>query len=155
MTFATIQKSSGNNQALGPYGFIEEMDRMFDDFLGFRRGEDSPLSRWAWNPAVDICETQEAYVLKAELPGLKKDEVKITLANNVLSIAGEKKSETTSEKSKIHRVERVTGAFQRSFSLPMAVKGDKIEASYKDGVLEITVPKSDESKPREIEVKLN
>lgn len=102
---------------------------------------------------VDVVENNEAYVIKAELPGISKNDVKITLHENVLTIKGEKKQEKEEKDRNFHRVERSYGSFERSFTLPSGVKDDKIEAAYKDGILTITLPKAEEAKPKEIEVK--
>jgi len=155
MALIKFDKQNGVGTALGPYRFLDEVDQLFEDFLEPRREWGLLEGRLDWVPAVDIEETKEAYLLKAEVPGLAKDEVKITFSDSVLTISGEKHSEKASEDKKVHRVERTYGAFERCFTLPSAVKADKIEAAYKDGVLTVTVPKSEEAKPREIEIKLN
>lgn len=155
MALMKVDKHDGKGTALGPYRFLEEVDRMFDDFLTPRREWGLLEGRWDWDPAVDIEETKNAYHLKAEVPGLNKEDVKITYSDNVLTLSGEKREEKTEEGKKVHRVERSYGAFQRCFTFPAAVKADKIEAAYKDGILTVTVPKSEDAKPREIEIKLN
>jgi len=131
-----------------------EMDRMFDNFFRGGEFEEAEHALTRWSPDVDIAETDDAFVVKAELPGITKDDVKITLRDNVLTIKGEKKQEKEMKKENYHRVERCYGAFQRSFTLPATVKADKIEATYKDGVLTLTLPKVEEAKPKEIEVKV-
>jgi HSP20 family protein len=131
----------------------DEMNRMFDNFLG-RDTNDRDLMSGAWAPAVDVLETEDNFELKAELPGLSKDDVKVTLHENVLTIKGEKKEEVEDKKCSYHRIERSHGAFSRSFVLPSRVQNDKIKADYKDGVLTLVVPKVPESKPREIEIKI-
>ena len=108
----------------------------------------------AWTPAVDVAEHDDEYQVKIELPGVSKDDVKITMQDNVLTVRGEKKQEKESKSSNYHRVERAYGSFQRSFTLPTSVKHDRIEASYKDGILTIALPKAEESKPKQIEVKV-
>jgi HSP20 family protein len=90
-----------------------------------------------------------------ELPGVNKDEVKITLESNILTIRGEKKQEKETKKENYHRIERSYGSFERSFTLPTSVKSDKIDAAYNNGVLQITLPKVEEAKPKQIEVKVN
>jgi HSP20 family protein len=137
----------------GIFGFQREMNRMFDSF--FNRGiqdGDSMLS--AWTPAVDIAEHDDEYLVKVELPGVSKDDVKITLESNVLTIRGEKKQEKETNNEDYHRVERSYGSFERAFTLPTTVKNEKIDASFKDGVLKISLPKAEEAKPRQIEVKV-
>jgi len=135
------------------FGMQREMNRMFDNFLnGTDRGEDYALT--VWSPAVDIAEHDDQYVVKMELPGVSKEEVKITLESNILTIRGEKKQEKETKKENYHRVERSYGSFQRSFTLPTTVKNDKIDASFKDGILNINLPKAEEAKPKQIEVKV-
>jgi HSP20 family protein len=89
-----------------------------------------------------------------ELPGVNKDDVKITMQDNILTIRGEKKEEKKGKEGNAHRVERYYGSFQRSFSLPTSVKNDRIEAEYRDGILTINMPKAEEAKPKQIEVKV-
>ncbi|HVN49258.1 MAG TPA: Hsp20/alpha crystallin family protein [Bacteroidota bacterium] len=136
----------------GLFGLQREMNKMFDTF--FRGTEEDDAAFAAWSPAVDITEHEDAYVVKAELPGVNKDDVKITLESNILTIHGEKKQEKETKKENYHRVERSYGSFQRSFTLPTTVKSDKIEAQYKDGVLTVALPKAEEAKPKQIEVKV-
>jgi len=135
------------------FGIQREMNRMFDNFFNSSdQGEDYALT--AWSPAVDIAEHDDQYVVKMELPGVNKDEVKITLESNILTIRGEKKQEKETKKENYHRVERSYGSFQRSFTLPTTVKNDKIDAAFKDGILSISLPKAEEAKPKQIEVKV-
>ena len=105
-----------------------------------------------WMPTVDISETDDAFVVKAELPGVDKDDVSVKIENGILTIRGEKKTEI--EDKKKHRIECTYGSFVRSFTLPQATKSDSIEAEYKNGILNLTIPKSEEVKPKEIEVKI-
>lgn len=107
-----------------------------------------------WTPSVDISETDGEYLIKAELPEVKKDDVKITLEEGVLSIQGERKHEKEEKNKKFHRVERAYGRFVRSFVVPDYVDESKIKAEYQDGVLHLHLPKSDKAKPRAIEVKV-
>jgi len=135
------------------FGIQREMNKMFDNFFrGDTWNEDSSLM--AWTPAVDIAEHDDEYLVKVELPGVNKDDVKLTLENNILTIRGEKKQEKETKKENYHRVERSYGTFQRSFTLPAAVKAEKIDASYKDGILIVSLPKAEEAKPKQIEVKV-
>lgn len=130
------------------------INKIFDNF--FRGGlfEDDEMVQSAWTPSVDIAEKNDSYSVKVELPGVKKDDVKITLQDNVLTIRGEKKQEKESNDQNYHRVERSYGMFQRSFTLPTSVKADKIDAEYRDGILAISLPKAEEAKPKQIEVKV-
>ena len=131
-----------------------DMSRIFDEFF---RGDvlayDSFFSR-EWNPAVDVVENKDNYVLKAELPGMNKDDVKITLENNILTIRGEKKNELESKEGKYQRIERNYGSFKRSFSLPGSIKVNDIDAQYQDGILTLTIPKAEDERPKIIDVKV-
>ena len=107
----------------------------------------------AWMPPVDIYSTgEQALVLKAEIPGMNKDEIEITVENFTLTIRGEKKTEETVKNDQFHRVERSYGTFTRSFALPQTVDANKVEAAYKDGVLTIKLPQREEAKPKQIKV---
>ena len=130
--------------------FRREMDRMFDNFFG--READVAESPMTWYPSVDIKETKDDFVLTAEVPGMSKDDIKINISDNTLTIKGEKKEEKKEEDTNYHRVERRYGSFQRSFTLPTQIQGNKVKAAYKDGVLTITLPKKEEVKPKEIPI---
>ena len=109
-----------------------------------------------WAPSVDIEEKQNSYLIKADLPGVDKENIDVKLENGILSIRGEKRTETeTGKDSKQHRRERFHGTFARSFTLPDAVKADQVDASYKDGVLSLVIPKQDEAKPKSIDIKIS
>ncbi len=133
-------------------GIQREINRMFDSF--FRGPEEDGLQTTSWNPLVDVTENDHSYLLNVELPGVSRNDVKIVVQDNQLTIRGEKKQEKESKNSNYHRVERSYGSFQRTFTLPTTVKAEKIEANYNDGVLTITVPKAEEAKAKEIEVKV-
>jgi len=135
-------------------GMQRDINHMFDRF--FRGGvlDDAEFPAASWVPAVDLAEKDDAYIAKVELPGVSKDDVKITLLDNIITIRGEKKDEKETKESNYHRVERSYGSFQRSFNLPSAVKGDKVDAQYKDGILTISLPKAEEAKRKQIEVKV-
>ncbi len=135
-------------------GMQKEINQMFDRFFHGGTAEDREFGPSAWMPAVDLVEKGDAFVANVELPGVSKEDVKITLQENVLTIRGEKKEEKESKDSNYHRLERSYGSFQRSFSLPAAVKADAVEAAYRDGILTITLPKAEEVKRRQIEVKV-
>jgi HSP20 family protein len=126
---------------------IDRLNQMFEDFAGFGR---------AWVPAVDIFETDgREFVIKAEVPEMKREEIAVTFENGVLTLKGERTpdGETTGDaKGTYHRTERVHGAFSRSFTLPATVDGNRISATYKDGVLTVRVPQRDEVKPRQIAI---
>jgi HSP20 family protein len=129
-------------------------DRFSRTFDGFLNGYDDEIFGQSWLPATDISETDDQFEIKAELSGLKKEDVKITLVDNVLSIKGEKKQEKEEKKKDFHRVECSYGRFERQFALDGRVENEKITADFKDGVLCVTIPKSPEVKPKEIEVKV-
>jgi HSP20 family protein len=126
---------------------------MFNDLLdeNFGRSSTQP-SRSNWYPPVDVLEGKDSYLIRAELPGMKREDIKVEVKEGTLVLSGERKSEQPAEGVEYRHVERVNAKFWRSFSLPEAVKQDGIEAAYKDGVLEIRVPKAEEAKPRQIEV---
>lgn len=110
--------------------------------------------RSQWVPAVDVEESEKDYVLRAEVPGLKKENIKISLTEKGLSLSGEKKAEAAREGRTVHRAERPFGAFQRTYALAEPIQTDKITAQYKDGILEITVPKAQKEQPQEIEIQV-
>jgi len=126
-----------------------EMNRLFDSFF---RNDDAPAGLSMWTPAVDIVERDSEYEVRMELPGVRKDDVRITIDNSVLTIRGEKKQESAEEEKGYRRVERSYGSFLRSFTLPTTVRAEKIEAVVTDGVLTVRLPKAEEARPKEIEV---
>ncbi len=128
-----------------------EIDRIFDRFRGDFWNEEESKSLM---PAVDIIEKEDDFCIKVEIPGVDKKDVKITVQDDVLTIKGEKKKEEEKKGENYYRVERCYGTFQRSFTLPSSVASDKIDASYDNGVLTIMIPKLEEAKPKEIEVKV-
>jgi len=132
----------------------DEMNRLFEDIFGHRPAR-VHCTNGDWNPSVDVIEDQDSVVVKAEMPGMKKDDVKISVQDNVLTLKGEKKQEKEEKEADCHRIERSYGSFCRSFQLPTAVRTDKIKASYKDGVLSITLPKTEEVKPKEIPISID
>ena len=134
------------------FGVRDEVDRLFDGFFtrGPLRGDIAP----AFTPAVDIEETADEFVVRADVPGMSQKDVKVSLVGDVLTIRGERKQESDTRNGGMHRVERVQGSFERSFRLGTAVRNDKVKAQYRDGVLEIHVPKAEEAKVREIEVEV-
>ena len=106
-----------------------------------------------WSPAFDVTESENAYVVTAELPGIDVKDLEVTLSDGILSVKGEKKQEKEEKGENHHRIERVYGTFHRSFRIPGRVESDKVDANYKDGILTLTLPKEEESKPTKIEVK--
>lgn len=107
-----------------------------------------------WSPLVDITEDEKEYIVKAEIPEMKKEEIKINVHDDVMSISGERKYEKEEKGKKYHRVERSYGSFMRSFTLPEDADGAKVNAEYKEGVLTVHLPKSAKAKPKAIEVKI-
>ena len=132
--------------------FHTELDRFFDDLVGRRPlVSDDPSS---FVPPIDLEESADGFVLRADLPGLSHKDVSVHLVGDTVVIRGERKAGTPSKDATPHRSERIHGTFERSFTLGTRVRGDQVEASFKDGVLEIRIPKADESRVREIEVKV-
>ena len=107
----------------------------------------------AWAPPVDIFERQDHLVIRAEVPGVRKEDMDVRIENGVLTLHGERKQETDVNEANAHRLERVYGAFTRSFTLPTTVDATKVAATYKDGVLEVTVPKVETAKPKQVQIK--
>lgn len=130
------------------------LDNVFDNFFRNDILDDGTHGLSYWTPAVDITEQENEYLVKVELPGVNKDGVKIMLESNILTIRGEKKQDQDTKSDGYHRVERSYGSFERSFRLPSTVRADKIDAVYKDGILTVTLPKAEEAKPKQIEVKV-
>jgi len=126
-------------------------DRAFSDFLA-PVGDDAVSTR-RWMPAVDVRETADALTFSVELPGMKKEDVHITLENNVLTISGDRKFEKNVDGENFHRVERSYGSFARSFTVPGNVSYEGIDAKFENGVLNVVLPKAEEAKPRRIEIK--
>ena len=133
----------------------DRMNRMFNDSFVNRGGDEALLNRGTWTPAVDIQETPEAYFVHAELPDVKKDDVKVTVQNGVLLLTGERRQEKEEKGKKFHRVERSYGSFLRSFALPENVDDGKLSAEFKDGVLNVRLPKTEKAKPKAIAVKVS
>lgn len=128
----------------------EELDRLFEAPFG-----EACRSLTDWAPAMELAENKDSVVVKAELPGMKKEEIEVTLHEGILSVAGERKSERKEEEAGLYRSERFYGRFQRAITLPAPVAGDKVKADYKDGILTITLPKTEEAKPKQIDVKVS
>jgi HSP20 family protein len=132
----------------------DEMNKLFDDFFG-RPIIRTEWSEGVWNPSVDVSEDKDNVIIKAEMPGMNKDDVKISIQDGVLTLKGEKRQEKEEKDKNYHRIERNYGSFCRSFQLPTSVKSDKVKASYKDGVLSIALPKTEEVKPKEIPISID
>jgi HSP20 family protein len=136
------------------FSLRDELDRFFEVSLGDLSRTSSQLLG-VWNPAVDLYEDKNNVVVKAELPGLKREDIEVSLHDGALSISGERKGGEKVENAEARRTERFVGRFQRTVSLPASVKADKVDAQYKDGVLTVTLPKAEEAKPRHIEISSN
>jgi HSP20 family protein len=132
--------------------FQDEMNRMFQEFFRGGTGEEAGWGLRTWTPAVDIYDTDDALILKAELPGVSKDDVSIEIHNNTLILRGERKHEAEVKEGDYYRAERAYGTFQRSFVLPTQVDQDQVQATYTDGVLELRLPKSEAAKPKRIAI---
>jgi HSP20 family protein len=130
-----------------PEPFSREADRLFDAFFG--QG-DREARRWV--PPVDLVEADDHFVLKADLPGMTQDDVSIEVQDGTLSISGERKAEHEQRERGWYRIERSFGSFSRSLTLPEGVDPDRIQAEFRDGVLEVRIPKPEERKPRRIEI---
>ena len=126
------------------------MNRLFNNLFDTPTGAAAPSRRWI--PAMDLAETQDAYVLRADLPGLAPEDVKIELENRVLTISGERKAEQRSEESGWVRVERSFGSFRRTLTVPAGVDASAITAAFDNGVLTVSVPKPEQAKPHRVEI---
>jgi HSP20 family protein len=140
-----------------PFGGLstlhDQVNRLFNETRFRRQGEESELTTWA--PPVDIYETPNELVVKADLPDLQEKDIDVCVENNLLTIRGERKFEKSVSEENYLRVERSYGSFSRSFSLPNAVNTESIHAEYKNGVLTVNLPKREESKPRQVKVNVN
>jgi HSP20 family protein len=136
-----------------------EFRKLFNSFenrFGFKGDQNNEEYESAvWMPLTDIVETKDAYSLKLDLPGVDKKDVKISFQDGELQISGERKEEKEEKDSKFHRVERSFGKYYRSFRLPDKIKDGEIKAEFKNGSLNVLIPKADEVKPKEIEIKVN
>jgi HSP20 family protein len=129
----------------------ERMNRLFDDASrGWRT--DEPVATTTWSPAIDIFETENEIVVKAELPGVDRKDISVHLENGVLTLRGERRFEKETKDENYHRIERSYGGFSRSFSIPMLVDEQNIQADYKDGILKILLPKKEQAKPKQIKI---
>lgn len=133
----------------------ERMNRLFSDVRAQAPVRGEEIVQGAWIPAVDIFETNEAIVLKAELPGKTAQDISVEVKDNTLTLKGEKKFEKEVKEENYHRVERSYGSFQRAFTLPGTIHQEKVKAKFKDGILEITLPKVEEAKPKQVKVEIS
>src|ERR1051326_749057 len=128
----------------------DEIDRLFEMPLAELTRTSQLLS--GWTPALDIYEDKDNLFVRAELPGMKKEEIELSLHDGSLSISGERKAEEQHKEAEVYRAERFVGRFQRTIAFPTPVAGDKVKAHYKDGILTVILPKTEESKPKQIDV---
>ncbi len=119
-----------------------------------QEGTEESITVAEWAPLVDITEDDKEYIIKAELPEVKKDGVKVAVENGILAITGERKFEKEEKNKKYHRVERAYGSFMRTFQVPDDADAERVQAEFKDGVLYVRIPKSERAKPKQIEVKV-
>lgn len=131
----------------------DEMNRLFSGTFSRGGSAQDEMMRGAWSPSVDISENKDQIVLEAELPGMKPEDVNISIENNVLTIHGERKFEKKDDSDNYHRVERSYGSFTRSFTLPPTVSSENAQAEFENGILRLTLAKREEAKPRRIEIK--
>jgi len=130
----------------------ERMNRLMSDFRTRSSWSEEEMAQGAWVPSVDIYETKESIVLNVELPGVSKEDMSLEVKDNTLTIKGEKKLEKDVKEENYHRMERTYGSFMRMFTLPNTVQQEKVKAKFRDGVLEIIIPKAEEAKPKQIKV---
>jgi HSP20 family protein len=137
-----------------PMTSLRRLNTLLDEAFGAwpMQGQENGALTSSWIPACDVFEDKEAVKIVAEVPGVKPEDVKISLENNLLTIRGEKRQQAEEKNERVHRYERSYGAFERAFSLPTTVDPEKIQANYANGVLTVTIPKADRARPREIPV---
>ena len=130
----------------------ERMNRLMADFRTRSPFGEEEMAQGAWIPAVDIYETKESIVLNVELPGVTKEDISLEVKDSTLTIKGEKRLEKDVKEENFHRMERTYGSFTRAFTLPSTVQQDRVKAKFRDGILEIMIPKAEEAKPKQIKV---
>ena len=134
------------------FSLRNRMNHIFDELFYPVNRDQAELSMGRWNPVVDVYDNDDSVVIKAELPGIEKEDIEIDVKDRVLTLKGERSSENEVKDDNYYRRERCFGKFERSFTLPADVDPDKIKADYKDGVLKIDIPKPEEKKPRQITI---
>lgn len=142
-----------------PFKEMDELQSRFAKMFGLTpartgSGGQESMTVAEWSPSVDIIEDEKEWLVKADLPEVKKEDVKVTVENGILTITGERKFEKEEKDKKYHRIERSYGNFLRSFSLPDGADGSKVNAEFKDGVLKVHLPKGEKAKPKTVEVKV-
>ncbi|MDB6034008.1 MAG: Heat shock protein Hsp20 family [Verrucomicrobiales bacterium] len=144
-----------------PFREMEDLQNRLNSLMGVNRSrnrdqdETELLSAMEWAPLVDIVEEDKEYLVKAELPEVRKEDLNVTVEKGMLTIAGERKFEKEEQKRKYHRMERSYGSFIRSFALPEDADGSKVEAEFKEGILRVHIPKSETTRPKAIDVKVS
>jgi HSP20 family protein len=133
----------------------DRFNQLFNETFARAFGDQQEVSPRAWVPPVDIYETGESFVLKAELPGINPEEVEIRVEDNTLYLKGERKFEKEVKEENLHQVERLYGTFSRSFALPGTIDSEKVNAEYKNGILTLTLPKREEAKPKTIRINVS
>ena len=147
----TLLRQPFRASILEPTDFLGDFDRLFGGFLR-PVSEGSETRTNGWRPTVDLRETEEAFVLDAELPGMAKSDIELTFEEGVFTLSGQRQSETETEEKGYRHLERRFGSFSRSFSLPRDVASDKVKATLEGGVLTVTIPKNEQTKPRTIKI---
>jgi HSP20 family protein len=137
-----------------PFRELEDIQARLNRLFTHGVGVEPGLSLSDWSPAIDVQETDKEYLIKADLPEVKKDDVKVTLEDGVLTVEGERKLEKEDKNKRFHKIERAYGKFVRRFALPTEVEAAKVEAEFKDGVLNVHLPKSPNATPHSIQVKV-
>ena len=130
----------------------EDMDRIFDSFFG--RFPERERQEGIWLPLIDIEENNDEVTVRAEVPGMRKDDIKVSVVGDTLTLSGERKYESEEKGRTFHRIERAYGKFYRTISLPAKVDNNKVKAQYKDGILTITLPKANKARPQEIAIEV-
>jgi HSP20 family protein len=142
-----------NRGEMTPFSALRDLEgqfnRMFDEmFEGNAGGR-------GWSPAIDLVETEDNYLIEADLPGMHKDDIELVVVDNLVTIKGERKYQSEARREGYHRFERQYGNFQRTFEIPGGFRGDAVDAKFENGVLRVTLPKREEMKPKQIEVKVS
>lgn len=151
---SAVVKWTSPSNLFNPAAF-HQMSRLFDDFFAPRSGwrsADEDIARTKWAPVADVKETDKAFLVFVELPGLGKDDIDVSLEQNVLTVSGERRFMKDDNQESYHRLERFYGKFSRSFRLPRNVEPGSVKATFQDGVLALELPKTEEARPRQIKV---
>lgn len=148
---AVFSRVRGENPLADALVIQDEVNRALDTFLGRRRGE-AYRREATWIPLLDVFEGQDAFVIRAELPGMRQEEIEVSIHDKILTLRGERKPDAKVNEESYHWRERLTGPFHRTLSLPSVVDSAGVKASYREGVLEIRLPKKEEARPRTIKV---